>query len=544
MNNQTLQFSKKQIFTIVLFVCLLVCLFFFFTNSILIVKSSHDKTVDVKISRINSEEPISSFELNLGSKFMILPKGDYTINAREKNKQTTYTKNLRGFSYNTVRLSLSPQKQSSLLGVSSLGCAIDHPKTNQSVFYRCDQNTPSQNLLEIVKEGQPPTTVTMSSMSDSVESIYSGNIDQGESLGSSIKPYLGGFLYAVAGGGTITFHKLDSTGNKIGNPVTVSNFKSILDDSSFATSNNNSDKSFSVLDRDREKVLIFNDLNKAISKEVDVSSSIHSDNDSIVNNLYHSPEYVYLSSLKNPTLLEYHDDEGKSVNEIREETDKAAQQQSIVAMGINKIPELESVKIPDNLTVRELSVSNSGDLLLIPQRDSESKELLIINGKNTKKLNFAVNEIQDVCWVNNNLIYSTQSSDNTSSIFSLDTTENISQLLYENYSSAITGLFCNNNALVFSVRSNDDGLLGEATYYSLVDKSESSIQLSTILPLYIDLPEYQTLLKIEQYRTGVKASLIVEPENEPSHQYIEQKVHQELSLRGISEKNIPIQIDL
>lgn len=544
MNNQSLQFTKKKVIGIVLVLLLLICVGFFLTNSIVIIKSSHNKTVDIKISRMNSNEVVNNFELNSGSKFMIIPKGDYVVDAREKDKQNTYMKKFRGFSYTTINVSLSAQKQSSLLGVSTLGCAIDHPKNNQSIFYRCNQNANSQNLLEITQDNQPTRTITMSSMYDPVNDDSPKNIDQGESLGSSIKPYLGGFLYAVAGGGNLTFYKLDSVGSKISDPVIVNNFRGTLDDSTFTTSQDTSDTSFSILDRDKKRILIFNNLNKSVSKEVDVSELLNHNDESTISSLYHSSKNIYLSVLRNPTMLEYHDDEGQSVEEIQEAVQDAAEQQSINAVKIAESSEIESVKIPDNLTIREASVNGSGDLVLIPQRDSTSKEIVVVNGKKLKKLNFVANEIQEVCWIDNSkLAYSTQSDDDTSSIFSFDTSKGVSHLLYENYSSAITGLFCNNSSLTFSVRASDDGLLEGATYYSLVDQDKSSTQLSTILPLYVDLPEYETLLKIEQHRTGVKTSLVVEPANKPSDDYIQNKVLDELSLRGIDTKNVKITIN-
>ncbi len=522
--------STKQIAIIISILFIIIFLFILSMFNIVIISGNSNDSKEISIKKTSALEYSHVFSLKKGSKMLILPKGEYAVDARSGNMQTTYGLHLGGFSIKKLPVTTKQQRLSSFIGVSAQKCAIDNEKTQSTIYFPCDPNTG-----ETVEHNGTALNLPIDSIDEQQQTVNTTSTHS-ENISSVIKPYLGGVLQVYTVNNTLFARQINGqTGTVTAEEKLADDYSSILTDTSVITSPDVSESLFGIYEEDAEAVRIFQNLPDTEPNVISLPDTIKNDKAS-VNKLYISKKYLYSVYAQDSGILEYHDDTGDAIEEMGEEMTDAQRKQRVIIIDIQsgEIEQEETIKPND--TPRLISANASGDILFAPKLGSKQKSLLYLKDNKLQKKSFPVNDVQFMCWKDTeNLYYSSQTDDNVGQIFEYSAKDNASYLVYENSTAVISSLHCNDATVYFTLSSDDDGLTDEYPHYKLTNTPSKAVQLENILPLYIEFPDYQTTVKVEQYRTGVKTSFLADPTTP-----IDPVVFKNTILENLKEKGVDI----
>jgi hypothetical protein len=534
MDNQT-NISKKHI--ILFFVGLSVLAFFLFlcTHSIVTVRGIGDeeKTIYLHQGREGQEKV---FNLTTNSKTFILPKGTYTLEVTAGNKESIYQKKFGGLTKYTISAEAIPQKQSVALGISTFRCATTQDTGVSTIFYPC--NPSHAGMLNAQINGNLDTMVDPMNIGTQDGIALDERADR---LGSIMKPYKGGFIEAEVESNTLFLRERDGTGQVINNQATkIRGFNSTLSDDYFSVVDDKNSTGFAIFDSKNKNILLFKDIDDTKPKKVDLSNEEIFETEVQVEHLFLSHDYAYLTITRDPNLLETHNDMGEEDDSLTEEVDEADNNQRVIKVNIAEGAIEKTIKLPDDLTVRNINVSPRGDMVFTPHLTADNQRIVILNIDNKlQDIPFLSNDIRDICWENNDGFY--YSTGDGERLYKYSLKNNVSFLAYENPVAAITSLNCTFGSVTFTLASGSDGLVDEYSFFTLDNKDMGSgSRLESVLPIYLDFPG-NTTIKVVQSKSSVLVSLLYDQGEPLSKTVIQQRVIEKLKNQGVNTEKLQIE---
>lgn len=531
-NSPTL--NKKHIVLIILGLTFLMVTVFFFTHSIVIIKGTGDDKKSVYIHQ-GSEGQQKVFNVTKNSKTMILPKGTYTIEVSSGDKQSLYQRRFGSFSISTVSVNVVSQKKSLSLGTSSFRCASTPDQGQSIIFYPC--NPSYAEALDIKRNGAL-TNIRQSLDPHETPGIHADD-ERSDSAGSIIKPYHGGYLEALSLSNALFMRERTSTGDVISSEISeVKNFQSIISDTHFATVNDKNNTTFAILDQEKYILWIFKNAQDTNPTRIDLTKEKPTKDGVLVEQLFLSGDFAYVTLTRDSSTLETHDSEGEVDEKLEDEVETANAEQKIIKVDIKKGTVSKVIKLPDDFLVRQISASSSGNILLTPHFSSEIQRITVLRNGTLENIPFLSNDIRNICWEDGENFYYSTGDGNKLYKYSLK--DNGSFLIYENPVATIASLSCAFGNLSFTLTSEKDGIIEGYNHFALDNKNRSGNNLESVLPLYIDIAT-DTVVKVSQNKDSVLVSLLYSPGTLPSKDQIQTMILVKLEEQGIETKDLTIE---
>lgn len=491
--NDTPPINRSVIIKFVLGLLLALGLFYAFTHSLLVIEASgaEEKSIYVEWGKEPNQQ--KTFTLKQGSKTFFVPSSAYKIEVSAGEKYTRYDKSAGRLSRQVVPVEVEQQRKSAALGVSSYGCAVSKNLGQDVTYYPC---FPSGGSVLAIKSGATVQTKNLGGLAPDNETS--------EGTSSVLKPYRGGFIEAAAQGGVLYLRERSFTGEEVSKPVKINRFGGRIDDSTFATINDVKTETISILNRETEELWLLDNSTDSSPRKVNLKSQLSKLNDVQVVQVVASDNAVYVVVSRDPGALETHDGSGETIDPLQQNVEEANKNQKIIVVNPVRATVEDEYELPSTLTIRLLSGNPAGDLLFVPHF-AEKPESYLFTGGSLKKLSFSANDIQDVCWRDNDNIY--YSSGDQNQIFRYSLSRQAAFLVYENPGAAIGKLSCTFGEVGFTLEREDDGIVDEQVHYQLTNIPLSGGRLESVLPTYLTVDG--TVLKASQEQLAVRLDVIV-----------------------------------
>lgn len=446
--------KKVLLFLAAIFTFLVFCIFFIFNYTFLTIETSGEdsKTIYISDSSGNIQE---QYDATASSKRILLKKSAYNVKVIDKDRSSTYVKNLRMLSFNKLSTDLKAQKKSVFLGKSNLKCS--KTTANQTIYYSCN----------------PSSLLAISTNESSDAPITTGE--------NSLKSTSKGFIKAEINNASLRVSTLNNEGAPVAETVSIKDFGYTLSDSDLSASNNNDN--FSIHSRTAYKLYIFKDSNDKNPIKIDTPQR---DSKLSVKTIA-GDSYTYLVSFNPDSHRDGDETSQQEINIYDNKTGSLVNQRSI----------------PSDWSVDEVSEAN-GDNLIVVSSVGGTRSTYLYNGSSNslRPLSIDSTSLQKVCWAGDNSFYYV--SDYSKNIYTYSIDNEGSYLIYKGLSgnALVNNVSCNGNKINFTIYSDTRQDIDKNYHYTLTEDGFSGIRIESVLPQYFntDTNSYQAL----EDKNGIK----------------------------------------
>lgn len=527
--------NRKNFFIVVLITVSFLVLQYLFTHTRVTIENDGEaKTVYIK--KGSSEENLYEFSLAPNEKKQFtLKSGRYKIGASAEDRLSIYGRDFKRLSSNNIQLKTLPQKQAALLGQDENNCAKSLSK-EKIVYYPCANYSGSVNVASASGE----SSLEVSPFAEQVFSHdHSGDDGSEEKANASspssmvLRPYGGGFLELASVDNKLIYRPVDDVAQSLEEKPTFSfdSFKGPLTSHAVSTAMSQKSAGFSVLDRAKGELILFNGPSDSSPSRIDLSKDLGQDADHIAKTVLMSKDYVFVVVSRDPSEL---DDSGHGEGDSEEATEKI--DSKVIVVDIAKKTKHKIHKLPRSVLPSSLSVSPSGRGLLYVPVEQVSNPPLLIGADNVSEAKLPSDEIKEACWGSDNELFYTTSG--RGQIYRYEFGEQASFLIYDNHEDTAGSLGCGLEGTTFTLGSQDDGVTGGFVHYMLTEEAHTKLRAESVLPLYVDVGKDVVKVSLESGGYTIKLLQDGDKNGPPDKEAAKAAVLQKMSDAGVNTEAI------
>lgn len=471
--------TPKRIFIGTFLLLVFVLSYFLLNYSFLTIKNSSQDSKNISI--FGPEGPYKTFVLGSEPKKLLLKRGSYTVEATGDSRFSSYQRDMGIFKSDELIIDLLPQKNSSFIDKSVLGC-VKELEDKTPTFYSCN----------------PSNSTTFYNIQQSFESVSENSIEAPEvSMDSEatetsgvLKSYMGGFLEARTLNNELLVKKIDGKDpSKVSESVVIPNYSDPVNDSVFSVSP--TPPGFSVYNPSSFELTHLSGFGSEDFEKIKIDDKKIKEGSPLID-IYTTPDFVFIvakNSLENSSNI----DDGS------DEEDSAI----ILVVDLAKKEVINKKTLVDDLKITSITTGPNNNLILISRKDNRDTTYMMGPELKLNKLNTR-NSVRQFCIKDLDSVY--YSADEGRSVYLYSVSKRASYLLYSTPSDIITSLNCVDGRLYFVLEKEGDGETNNYLHYVLGQDDQKGVRLDSVLPAYIE--SGGNLLKAVQVRGSVLVELV------------------------------------
>lgn len=514
------RFFNKRRLVLALLLVLAASLIWFLSNYtwLTISYADNDRAI-VSIRKFGDEFEQDRFNLQNGSKTILIRKDTYKFRASTKDKVSAYKKSL-GFFRDRLDIELIPQQKSVFLGKSPLPCAKD--KENQVLFASCAP-VGEDNQIISSKNGLLPPKGRNGFEIDFFNSAL-------------LKEYKDGYLaFWIKNGGLATSPR-EVTGYS--KDLVTNDFEGEIKDDWVGVSPAGN---FAVYDNVRNEIIALKDASDQNPYRIKLEAENSDLGPSLLKRLAAGKDYLYLFALaEDRHEFESSDDVDPHSKELPENA-----QSKVFTYEISSGKLVNEYTVPESWDVSRITPSGDNSLLLLVD-DLEAGAIKIyqINkNENPEEVESLAEEPQDVCWKDNDSFYYLTGSGQE--IYLYSTRKQASFLVYSGLNrKKIDNIHCSDGKIYFNFNLTSNSRRVADKYfgyhhYILLDEPFTGRRIEDLVPLSVVAGGVGgDIVEVNLTPAGASVELSLNGKKNPSKKDIREAIAQKLRDEGVNPEGL------
>lgn len=487
-NTQTI-LTKKRLVVLSILVSLLIGLVYCYNHTIL--RLNPGDTGVEKVYIFDKSGQSKEVVMSGKNKTLMLKKGDYNIEASDKDRLSIFHKSLKAFSFSSVDIEFRDLKSGEHIGASKKECSYLNKENGTTYFYSCGLAYFSG--IDATNDGQ------------NFQSLVAPTEEAGDIV---IKNSGNKLIMLTSRSGSLIVSDIIDNNKQI---FKIDNFSGPLYEESVSYLVQNNKATVYILDEAAKKVFSSEEPFSNI-KTTDVSKYISEDEATENIILHNEANFYVISKAYLGVGLGDDDVHGDNLQNPDHNSEKSqTTKQTIYSFSSIDRSFVGEERIGDEIKINKINLSNNGTILYNNIQSVLNPFYLVDNNATkTRQVGGPQNIANRLCWTdNNNFIYSDASN---GSLFLYDTSKLVSFLIYRRTGVSISEVRCDNDIVYFSNVDQKDPDKS-IQHFILVDKKPPLNLIENVVPLYFEVPSGLASLNVYRNFINIKLLYIDEGQN-------------------------------